>query len=239
MPVTDSFKTTHPEYAGIVEGFLEEAKNDEAVKLPARTRHLAILAALLGCQGVDVFRAEVAEALADGVTPAEIEEVVYQATDYLGIGRVMPFLDAMDEAFDAVGVSLALDAERATVSAGDRLEKGNACQIEIFGEGMRESWKKGPAERATVNRWLAANCFGDYYTRGGLTLAEREMITLCYLVAQGSCDPQATAHAGGNLNMDNSKEFLYAVVHQILPYIGYPRSLNGLACIDAAAKATE
>ena len=28
---------------------------------------------------------------------------------------------------------------------------------------------------------------------------------------------------------------MYAVVHQILPFIGYPRSLNALACIDAAA----
>ena len=239
MPITDEFKVTNPEYVAIVESFLNEAKEEETVRLSERTRHLAILAALLGCQGVDAFRAEVADALADGVTPAEVEEVVYQATDYLGLGRVAPFVAAMNGAFDAAGVQLDLGAKRTTVTADDRLEKGNACQIEIFGEGMRESWKNGPAERATVNRWLAANCFGDYYTREGLTLAEREMITLCYLVAQGGCDPQATAHAGGNLNMGNSKEFLYAVIHQILPYIGYPRSLNGLACIDAAAKATE
>ena len=239
MSVVEQFEVTNPEYAAIANSFLDEVRSEEAVKLPERTRHLAILSALLGCQGVDAFRTEVADALADGVTPAEVEEVVYQATDYLGIGRVVPFVRAMNEAFDGAGVQLDLGAKRATVTADDRLEKGNACQIEIFGEGMRESWKNGPAERATVNRWLAANCFGDYYTREGLALAEREMITLCYLVAQGGCDPQATAHAGGNLSMGNSKEFLYAVIHQILPYIGYPRSLNGLACIDAAAKATE
>lgn len=239
MSVVEQFEVTNPEYAAIANSFLDEVRSEEAVKLPERTRHLAILAALLGCQGVDAFRAEVADAVASGVTPAEVEEVVYQATDYLGLGRVAPFVSAMNEAFDAAGAPLGLDAKRATVTADDRLEKGNACQIEIFGEGMRESWKSGPVERATVNRWLAANCFGDYYTREGLTLAEREMVTLCYLVAQGGCDPQATAHASGNLNMGNSKEFLYAVIHQILPYIGYPRSLNGLACIDTAAKAAE
>ena len=112
----------------------------------------------------------------------------------------------------------------------------NGAPIEIFGEGMRENWVQGPRERATVNRWLAANCFGDYYTRGGLTLAEREMVTFCYLIAQGGCDLQATAHAGDNLALGNDRDFLYAVVHQALPFIGYPRSLNGLACIDAAAK---
>ena len=35
--------------------------------------------------------------------------------------------------------------------------------MDIFGEGMKDAWKKGH-----INRWLAANCFGDYYTRKGL-----------------------------------------------------------------------
>ena len=29
-----------------------------------------------------------------------------------------------------------------------------------------------------------ANCFGDYYTRTGLDLKQREMITFCFLAAQ-------------------------------------------------------
>lgn len=234
MAITDGFKATDPEYAGIVEAFLAEAAGDEAQSLPPRTRYLAIVAALLGCQGLDAFRAVVPEALEAGVTPVELKEVVYQATDYLGFGRVMPFVGAMNEALEAAGVELPLEGQ-ATVTPETRLAAGNGVQIEAFGEGMRETWVNGPAERATVNRWLAANCFGDYYTRHGLTLAEREMVTFCYLVAQGGCDPQATAHAAGNFNTGNDPAFMYAVVHQILPFIGYPRSLNALACIDAAA----
>lgn len=42
----------------------------------------------------------------------------------------------------------------------ERLEKGAQAQAEIFGEHMKEAWKSGH-----INRWLAANCFGDYYTR--------------------------------------------------------------------------
>lgn len=114
---------------------------------------------------------------------------------------------------------------------GDRLEKGAAAQVEIFGEHMKEAWKAGH-----INRWLAENCFGDYYTRTGLTLAQREMITFCFLAAQGGCEPQLTAHAKGNLNMGNDKEFLIRVVSQCLPYIGYPRSLNAIACVNKAAE---
>ena len=96
---------------------------------------------------------------------------------------------------------------------------------------MKEAWKNGH-----INRWLADNCFGDYYTRTGLDLAQREMITFCFLMAQGGCEPQLIAHAKGNMNMGNDKEFLIRVVSQCLPYIGYPRSLNAVTCINKAAE---
>lgn len=238
MSIIESFEGEDPEYAGIVGAFLDEVVSEAGVSLPPRTRFLAILSALIGCQGIDAFRVIASEALDSCVTPVELKEVVYQATDYLGLGRVLPFVGASNEVLRAKGMALPSES-RATVMPENRLELGNACQVEIFGEGMRGAWEKCPDEREIVNRWLAANCFGDYYTRKGLSLADREMVTLCYLAAQGGCDPQVKAHAAGNLNVGNGKEFLYAVVHQILPYIGYPRSLNALACIDEAAKTAE
>lgn len=234
--VCKPFKETDPELAGIVGRFLDEAESEEAVKLPARTRGLAVAATLLGCGGTEAFRAAVPDILGEGVSPVELREVVYQAVDYLGIGRVLPFVVAMDHVFRERGIALPLESQ-GTVTAQDRLQKGNQVQVEAFGEGIRESWTKGPEERRTVSRWLAENCFGDYYTRGGLALAEREMVTFCYLAAQGGCEPQLTSHAIGNMNVGNDAAFLYAVVHQCLPFIGYPRSLNALGCIDKAAEA--
>ncbi len=114
----------------------------------------------------------------------------------------------------------------------NRLEKGIAAQVAIFGEGMNETWKK-----SHINRWLADNCFGDYYTRTGLDLKQREMITFCFLMAQGGCEPQLIAHARGNMNLGNDSAFLTRVVSQCLPYIGYPRSLNAISCIHKAAEA--
>ena len=151
--------------------------------------------------------------------------------DYLGIGRVRPFLTAVNEILLARGVALPLPGQ-ATTTMEDRLQKGEQAQVDIFGEGMRGAWKQGH-----VNRWLAANCFGDSYTRGGLDLKDREMITFCFLAAQGGCEPQLTAHAGGNMNLGNDEAFLTRVVSQCLPYIGYPRSLNALACVRKAAEA--
>lgn len=69
--------------------------------------------------------------------------------------------------------------------------------------------------------------------------AEREMITFCFLMAQGGCEPQLTAHAGGNMNLGNDRAFLIRVVSQCLPYIGYPRSLNAVTCINKTVEARE
>ena len=44
------------------------------------------------------------------------------------------------------------------------------------------------------------------------------------------------AHAAGNMNIGNDRALLTRVVSQCLPYIGYPRSLNALACIQRAAE---
>lgn len=165
----------------------------------------------------------------------EVKEIVYQAVAYLGIGRVTPFLAAVNEELARRGVSLPL-APQAKVSPEQRRDAGNLIQVEVFGERIRESWNQGPEERRHINLWLADNCFGDYYTRTGLTLPQREMITFCFLAAQGGCEAQLTAHAKGYFAVGNDRLFLIQVVSQCVPYIGYRRSLNALSCIDNAAE---
>lgn len=225
------YRKTDPEFAERFEHFtFQEVVNEEGQQLDDVTRHMAILATLLGCQGIDEFRLALPRALDAGLTPVMAKEVIYQAVDYLGIGRVRPFLDAANEILTSRGVALPLEGQ-ATTTMKNRLEKGIDAQAEIFGGHMREAWKAGH-----INRWLASNCFGDYYTRTGLDLKQREMITFCFLAAQGGCEPQLTAHAKGNMNLGNDKEFLIKVVSQCLPYIGYPRSLNAITCINNAAE---
>lgn len=222
---------TDSEFMELFEQFaFDEVVNEKGQQLPEHTRYLVILATLIGCGGLDVYKEMLPKALDNGMTPIEVKEIVYQATDYLGYGRILAFLHATNDILSERGVELPLEGQ-ATTGSDNRLEKGIEAQAEIFGAHMREAWKAGH-----INRWLAANCFGDYYTRKGLDLAQRELITFCFLMAQGGCEPQLIAHSKGNMNMGNDKAFLEKVVSQCLPYIGYPRSLNAITCIN---KATE
>lgn len=228
------FLETDPEFIERFDNFaFDEVVNHD--DLDDKTRFMAILATLIGCQGNDEFRAMLPAALNFGVTPVEVKEIVYQAVAYLGIGRVFQFLKITNEVLTECGVELPL-ASQATTTMENRREAGTQVQVDIFGEGMRDFWRSGPEESRHINLWLADNCFGDYYTRGGLDYKQREMITFCFLAAQGGCEPQLTSHAAANMRIGNDKAFLIKIISQCLPYIGYPRSLNALRCINDAVK---
>ena len=81
-------------------------------------------------------------------------------------------------------------------------------------------------------RYLAANCFGDTLGRGGIDLPTRELLTFSMLVALGGADAQVRGHVRGNLRVGNTRERLLAVLTVLVPYIGYPRTLNGLAAVN-------
>ena len=205
-----------PELYGLVRHFLQHEVS-AADRLSVIDRHLCVLSALMGCQGADAFEAEVCDALAEGVEPAIIRETVYQATAYLGIGRVLSFLKTLARLLKAQGVSLPL------------------ALVQLFGEGMRKQQTQAPHPRRNINRWLAANCFGDYYTRKGLDDAQRELVTFCLNLAQGGGENHLRGHTAGNIGVGNDADKLYAAVEQCMPYIGYPRSLNAMNIIDEVA----
>lgn len=234
-----NLEKTDPEFSEFFSRFAdEEVVNEPGKNLDDRTRYMAILAALLGCQGRELFREILPQALDAGVTPVEVKEIVYQATAYLGIGRSYPFLNITNEVLKTQGVSLPLPGQ-ATTTPENRVQKGEDKQVELFGESYRGAASRGPEESRHINRWLAGNCFGDYYTRKGLDNRQREMITFCFIAAQGGCEPQLAGHTAGNLSVGNDKQFLINVISQCMPYIGYPRTLNALRVVNEVCKEAE
>ena len=151
------WKKTDPEFAERFEHFaFDEVVNEDGQQLPGETRYLAILATLIGCGGVDAYEEILPRAMENGVTPVMVKECVYQTVDYLGYGRMLPFLNATNDVFSRSGIALPLPGQD-TTTMENRLEKGVAAQAAIFGDRMKEAWKQ-----SHINRWLADNCIGIY-----------------------------------------------------------------------------
>ena len=200
--------------------------------LDTRTRLMVQLAALIAVHGLGEYRVMVGAALTVGVTPVAVKEIVYQAVPYVGMGRVFDFLHATNEVLTARGVDLPLPGQ-STTTPQTRAAKGLAVQQAIVGaDRVAAMVAAAPADELHLQRYLAANCFGDHYTRTGLDLPTRELLTFTMLIAMGGCEPQAKGHVAANLNVGNDRQTLLSVVTQLLPFIGYPRTLNAVRLID-------
>ena len=197
-------------------------------------RALVTVAALTATQSLQHMEQYLRAGLRMGATAEQLRETIYQCAPYVGLERALCAL----EAASPVLMECAGEAEPNTrVTESDRFEKGLAVQQQLFGaENINKMRAAAPDELRHIQDYLSAHCFGDFYTRGGLDLATRELITFCAISCLGGCEPQATSHAAANLGIGNGRELLIDAVTQCLPFIGFPRTLNALGCIDAACR---
>ena len=225
---------TDPDFAGIRDRLIfGEIANSGT--LDNRQCELLILAALTAGQAVASLKDHAVAALNSGATPVEIKEAIYQTAPYVGFPRAEEAIAMVNEIFKDRGVKMPLESQ-ATVTEESRFKDGLAVQKKIFGaENIEKMQKNAPAgQQAIVTNYLSAFCFGDFYTRKGLDLKMRELVTFSAIVSLGGCDPQARAHAAANISVGNSKQNLVDALAAMLPYIGFPRTLNGLAAVNAA-----
>ena len=226
---------TDPEYMEIMDNFIFGDVYNLNDVLTDRLRELIALVVLTANQDKCGLAAHTKAALNIGVTPVEIKEAVYQCSPYMGMSKVTSALETINTVFSENNIELPL-CRQSTVTENTRYAKGLDIQVKFFGNGMRNAHANTPDGQKHISDYLSAMCFGDFYTRNGLDLKDRELLTFCMLSAMGGCEPQVKAHVTGNLNAGNNKETLIAAVTQALPYIGYPRTLNAIACINEICK---
>ena len=199
--------------------------------LDTKTRLMVILASMIASQALAGYKVMLDGALNVGVTPIEVKEIVYQAVPYVGMAKVYDFIHATNEILESRGVKLPLEGQ-STTTPEMRFEKGYAVQKAIVGDRLEKMYADLPANQIHIQKYLSANCFGDYVARSGIDLKMRELLTFSMLLALGGCEPQLKGHILGNVTIGNDKERLLSVVTQLLPYVGYPRTLNAIRCIN-------
>lgn len=193
---------------------------------------LAILASLIACQSPKAFKKILLSALDKDISPEEVKELLYQSVAYVGFGRAHNFFGVVIKVFDKKGIEMPLD-NRSNTNPENRYEKGLEIQNRYFGADFIKSMNENtPVDQQHFNRFLEGYCFGDFYTRDGLNDQQRELITFVFLASLGGCENQLRGHTQGNLSVGNDKEKLISIITVIMPYIGFPRTLNALAVVN-------
>ncbi|MCR0570677.1 carboxymuconolactone decarboxylase family protein [[Clostridium] innocuum] len=195
-------------------------------------REFITLAVLAANHGGRLIQEHVAALLRQNIKPCIIKEVVYQAIPYAGLLSVNDALLYVNEVLpEAEGESEMVNMQ--TVDEETRFDSGLRAQCSVFAkEVILNNHKQAPKDLKHMQDFLSAHCFGDFYTRKGLDMKQRELLTFCVIASLGGCENQLRAHIQANLTAGNTRDDLLEAITQIQPYIGFPRTLNAISIVN-------
>ncbi|GLB31424.1 4-carboxymuconolactone decarboxylase [Lacrimispora amygdalina] len=109
-----------------------------------------------------------------------------------------------------------------------RYEAGIKNLAEIDGKGGEQVIQSLENIAPDLGKYIIEFAFGDIYARNGLTVKEREMITISSLLTAGGCEPQLEVHINGALNVGITPDKIIETFLQCIPYTGFPKVLNAV-----------
>ena len=223
---------TDPELMNILQNFIF-GEIFYIGSLDDKTRELITVAALTTLQTLPQLKAHVNAALNVGNTPVEIRETIYQCAPFIGFPRTLNAVAVLNDVLREKGIKLPLE-NHATVTEESRFSAGKQIQQPLYGNEIKTAMRRLPKEYAkAVPDILTKFCFGDFYTRKGLSIRQRELLSLVVLTTLGA-EKQLNAHIIGNLKAGNNKETLLAAMVQSAPYIGLPDVMTAVNLIKEA-----
>ena len=110
----------------------------------------------------------------------------------------------------------------------ERMKRGTERLKEVDGNGGEQVIASLEGIAPDLGRYILEFAFGDVYCREGLSLQEREVITIASLLTAGGCEPQLEVHINGSLNVGLSPEKVIETFIQCIPYTGFPKVLNAV-----------
>jgi 4-carboxymuconolactone decarboxylase len=199
--------------------------------LDDQTRELITVTVLACLHTVPQLKSHTVAALNVGVQPIQIREAIYQLAPFIGFPRTLIAAAAINEAFQAQDITLPLP-DQGTVTDADRYPKGLAEQAPLYGDEIKDNLADLPQPfNDLLPQFLTEFCFGDFYTRNGLTLAQRELLVLCALATIGDTAAQLGPHGRACIQVGNSKDAVVAALVHCFPYIGFPRAIAAIRAV--------
>jgi len=108
----------------------------------------------------------------------------------------------------------------------ERFERGWEKLKEIDGDAGQRVIDALKTIAPDLARYTIEFPFGDIYSRGVLSLREREIATVAALAAIGHAQPQLKVHIHGALNVGCTRQEVIEVIIQMAVYAGFPAALN-------------
>ena len=110
----------------------------------------------------------------------------------------------------------------------NRYDRGLATMRKMFGPGIDLALKSLEAASPDLARCLVEFPFADVYTRPGLDLKTREMLTVAALTVLGYPQAELKDHIRGALNVGCTPGEVLEIILQMAIYAGFPAALEAV-----------
>ena len=126
------------------------------------------------------------------------------------------------------GFSSRLNAQPQNDAKVDRYETGRKTLEQITGTSGTQVIQSLQDITPDLADWIIEFAYGDVFSRPGLDLRSRELVTVAALTAMGNSTPQLKVHINGALNVGCQPEEIIETILQMSVYAGFPASINGI-----------
>lgn len=202
---------------------------DGLTLLQRQTATVAMLAAMGGLEPQLKFHMR--GALNVGASVAQLVEVMIHLVVYAGFPTALNGVAALRSILTAQELGAAAP-EQHGAQQQSRYDAGLAALEAVDGSAGEKVISSLAAVAPDLGRFIIEFAFGDVYTRQGMDLHTRELVTVAALAAMGNARPQLKVHTHGFLNVGGSREQLVEVAIQTAPYAGFPRAINAVLAIQ-------
>lgn len=112
---------------------------------------------------------------------------------------------------------------------GERYKQGRVLMDQVLGEQQAEEVLAGfNAVSPDFGTYVVEAGFGDVYSRGALSLPERQLINIAVLTTIGGAESQLALHMRAALNVGVTADQIVETIFHTALYAGHPRAGNGL-----------
>ena len=232
-------KAKDPDLDSVLERLLDQ--KERGATLSPVQKYCALLSCVTAQALPEAAEKIVLRALKEKVSPLEIREIVYQCAPYVGIGRVQETMEGVNDAFKEAHISLPLPTAT-TVTDKNRRESGEQMVMKLNSDRMKQILSQVPKDEYD----LRVNDLYDFCllytspsprdTRSGLSLKDRELVVFGAIATLGGCEAQLRSHIGANLREGTTKAQLVDALRVMLPYLGFPRTLNAMNQVSQMTK---
>jgi 4-carboxymuconolactone decarboxylase len=198
--------------------------------LDLKSRQTATVAALAAMGNApEQLGFHMGAALAVGVAPREILEIIYIVAVFAGFPAALNALTVARRVFEERKV--ALDPVAAVPRGDDRRDRRDRglAALEATSRGAGQAVLDSLADIAPdMAGFILDFSYGDVIARDILSPKAKEIAMIASAAARGTMRPQLKVHVAAGLEVGLTREEIAEVLIQMAVYAGFPAALNAL-----------